>query len=167
LFFAKATAAMHQSPESNRQDWILHWVLGQATAAMHRSSESNRQDWILLRASSLGPWPSDGCHSPIFRIQPSGLVSTPLFRSLGKPRLRCTDLPNPTVRIGFHKHLWFLDQATAPMHQSPQTQRPRIGYFYYTHASFAPCQSDGCDAPIHPQPTARMYARVTMDRLFT
>jgi hypothetical protein len=81
-------------------------------------------------------WPSDGCDAPIFRIQPSGLVSTPLFRSLGKPRLRCTDLPNPTVRIGFHQHLWILDQATAPMHQSPQTQRPRIGYFYYTHCVF-------------------------------
>jgi hypothetical protein len=100
LFFAKATAAMHQSPESNHQDWLLQWVLVQATAAMHRSSESNRQDWFLLRASSLGPWPSDGCDAPIFLIQPSGLVSTPRFRSLGKPRLRCTDLPNPTVRIG-------------------------------------------------------------------
>ncbi|CAK9226358.1 unnamed protein product [Sphagnum troendelagicum] len=71
---------MHQSPESNRQDRLLHWVLGQATAAMHRSSESNRQDWLLLRAS-LGPLP--------------------------KRRLRCTDLPNPTVRIGFfYAHLW-------------------------------------------------------------
>ncbi len=92
LFFAKATAAMHQSPESNRQDWLLQWLLGQATAAMHRSSESNRQDWLLLRAS-LGPLP--------------------------KRRLRCTDLTNPTVRIGFfYAHLWVL------------------------------CPSDGCDAPI-------------------
>jgi hypothetical protein len=173
-------------------------------------------------ASSLGPWPSDGCDAPIFRIQPSGLASsTRIFGSfaqatavmhrssksnrqdwlllraslgpLPKRRLRCTDIPNATVRIGFHQHLWVLgqatavmhqsayqtqppglsciflvlDQATAPMHQSPQTQRPRIGFFDYTLASFGPCQSDGWDAPILPQPTARMYARVTMDRLFT
>jgi hypothetical protein len=111
---------------------------GEATAAMHGSPESNRQDW--LPSASLGSWPSDGCDAPI-----------------------C--LPNPTARIVLH--LLVLDQATAPMYQSPQTQRPRIGFFYYTHASFGPCQSDGWDAPILPKPTARMYARVTMARLFT
>jgi hypothetical protein len=58
----------------------------QATAAMQRSSKSNRQDWLLLGAS-LGPFPSDGCDAPIFRIQPSGLASTSIFGFLAKRRL--------------------------------------------------------------------------------
>jgi hypothetical protein len=81
--------------------------------------------WVL--------WPSDGCDAPIFRIQASGLVSMPLFRSLGKRRLRCTDLPNPTVRIGYHQNLWFLAQATVVMHQSAyQTQPPGLSCTFWS-----------------------------------
>jgi hypothetical protein len=117
LFFAKATAAMHQSPESNRQDWLLHWVLGQATAAMHRSSESNRQDWL----SSMRIFGSFGqATAAMDRSSESNRQDWLLLRAslgpLAKRRLRCTDLPNPSVRIGFHAPLSVVRQATAAMH---------------------------------------------------
>jgi hypothetical protein len=49
----------------------------QATAAMHRSSESNRQDW--LPPASLGPWPSDGCDAPICLPNPTVRIVLHLF----------------------------------------------------------------------------------------
>jgi hypothetical protein len=71
--------------------------------------------------------------------------------SLAKRRLRCTDLPNPTVRIGFHAPLSVLRQATAAMHWSPESNRQD----WLPPASLGPWPSDGSDAPISPNPTAK------------
>jgi hypothetical protein len=116
-------------------------------------TKPNRQDWLLLGAS-LGPFPSDGCDAPIFRIQPSGLASTSIFGflakrrlwctnlptkpnrqdclasfwSLTKRRLRCTNLPKPNgqglASSTTRMHLLVLAKVTAEMHQFFQNQPP-------------------------------------------